>query len=90
MNEPTTGPNGSSTNQNKSEYRAKIPRISLLSAGRARLQVLAAALRLLRSAGIAAIALLVLVRGRIVWSLPVVIAGIVYAVGPPSSTGPDV
>ena len=68
-----------------------------MSAGRARLQVLAAALLFstggagikvaafsglqvsaLRS-GIAAIALLVLVRGRIVWSLPVVLAGIVYA-----------
>ena len=68
-----------------------------MSAGRARLQVLAAALLFstggagikvaafsglqvsaLRS-GVAAIALLILVRGRIVWSLPVVLAGIVYA-----------
>jgi len=68
-----------------------------VSAGRARLQVLAAALLFstggagikvaafsglqvsaLRS-GVAAIALLILVRGRIVWSLPVVLAGIVYA-----------
>ena len=68
-----------------------------MSAGRARLQVLAAALLFstggagikvaafsglqvsaLRS-GIAAIALLVFVRGRIVWSLHVVLAGIVYA-----------
>ena len=68
-----------------------------MSAGRARLQVLAAALLFstggagikvaafsalqvsaLRS-GVAAITLLILVRGRIVWSFPVVLAGIVYA-----------